>query len=71
MVAKSLGRSAEDTYLNSHAECLTALKELEQLVWNQPAPGDEESPITWDDVRRCEAIEGRLYETVGWIQSRF
>jgi hypothetical protein len=58
---------AEATYVNAHATARSLVERINELLFDMPAPGDEDHPIRWTHVGTIVEVNRRLSEVVAFL----
>ncbi len=59
--------NAEATYENAHAAARSLVERIGELLFDLPAPGDDEHPIRWTHVGTINEVNRRLSEVVAFL----
>ncbi|MEX2168073.1 MAG: hypothetical protein WD851_02080 [Pirellulales bacterium] len=60
---------AEPAYENAHLIARDQLKRIEELLFDLPAPGNDEYPINWAHVGTLSAVNSQLSDIVRFLES--
>ena len=58
----------EAAYENKHLAAQDLVKRLGEVLFDLPAPGDDEDPITWGHVGGISEINNRLSGIIAFIE---
>ena len=58
---------AEPAYENAHLVARDLLKRIEELLFDLPAPGNDECPINWEHVGTLSAVNNQLSDVVRFL----
>ena len=58
---------AEAAYENAHLVAHDLLERIEELLFDMPAPGNDEQPIHWGHVGDINHINGQLSDLVAFL----
>ena len=61
-----MARTAQDAYLEKHTEALKLLEQLQQALFDLPAP-DGEVAINWAHVGTVAEVKRQLAETLAFV----
>ena len=60
--------TAEAAYENSHLVAQDLVQRIGELLFDLPAPGNDEHPINWADVGSVNEIKNRLSSVVAFLE---
>ena len=60
--------TAEAAYENSHLVAQDLVQRIGELLFDLPAPGNDEHPINWADVGSVNEINNRLSSVVAFLE---
>lgn len=59
--------TADAAYENAHLVAQDLLERIRELLHDQPAPGNEERPISWADVGTLAEVNNRLFGITAYL----
>ena len=59
--------NAEAAYENAHIVAQDLVQRIRELLFDLPAPGNDEHPINWADVGSVNEVNNRLSEIVAFL----
>ncbi len=59
---------AEAAYENAHLIAQDLVQRIGELLFDLPAPGDDEHPITWGHVGDVNEVNNRLSSVVAFLE---
>jgi hypothetical protein len=59
--------NAEAAYENAHLVAQDLLERVKELLFDMPAPGNEEHPIHWGHVGNITHVNGQLSELIAFL----
>jgi 4'-phosphopantetheinyl transferase EntD len=59
--------TAEAAYENAHLVAQDQLERIRELLFDLPAPGDDEHPITWANVGSISHVNSKLAEMIAFL----
>lgn len=62
--------TAEAAYENAHLVAQDLLERIRELLFDMPAPGNEEYPIHWGHVGDINEVNNRLSSVVAFLDGR-
>ena len=62
-----MANTAEETYLKQHTQAAGLLEELQEALFDLPAP-DSEVPINWAHVGTVTEVRKQLEETLAFLK---
>ena len=60
--------SAEAAYENAHLVAQDLVQRIQELLFDLPAPGNDEHPINWADVGSLADVNRRLVSVVAFLE---
>jgi hypothetical protein len=60
--------SAEAAYENAHLVAQDLVQRIHELLFDLPAPGNDERPINWADVGSLNEVNKRLYLVIAFLE---
>jgi len=60
--------SAEAAYEDAHLVAQDLVERIGELLFDLPAPGDDERPINWADVGSINEVNHRLSAVVAFLE---
>jgi len=60
--------TAEAAYENAHLVAQDLVQQIGELLFDLPAPGNDEHPINWADVGTVNEINNRLSSVVAFLE---
>ena len=60
--------TAEAAYENAHLVAQDMVERIRELLFDLPAPGNEEHPIDWADVGSINEVNNRLSSVVAFLE---
>ena len=60
--------TAEAAYENAHLVAQDQLERIRELLFDLPAPGDDEHPINWAHVGSISHVNSKLSEIVAFLE---
>ena len=70
MTARQNGKpklTAEAAYENAHLVAQDQLERIRELLFDLPAPGDDDHPITWANVGSISHANAKLAELIAFL----
>lgn len=61
--------SAEAAYENGHLMAQDLIERIRELLFDMPAPGNDEQPIDWADVGDLTEVNSKLSEIIRFLTS--
>ena len=58
---------AEAAYENAHLVAVDLVERIKELLFDMPAPGDDEHPIHWGHVGNINEVNQRLSSVVAFL----
>jgi len=55
------------TYENAHATARSLVERINELLFDMPAPGDEDHPIRWTHVGTINEVNRQLSEVIAFL----
>ena len=62
--------SAEAAYENAHLVAQDLVQRIGELLFDLPAPDNDERPINWADVGSLNEVNNRLSSVVAFLENR-
>lgn len=62
--------TAEAAYENAHLVAQDLLERIRELLFDMPAPGDDEHPIHWGHVGDLNEVNNRLSSVVAFLSGQ-
>lgn len=59
--------SAEAAYENAHLVAQVLVGRINELLFDMPAPGDDEHPIHWGHVGNINEVNNRLWSVITFL----
>jgi hypothetical protein len=59
---------AEAAYENAHIVAQDQLERIRELLFDLPAPGDDEHPINWAHVGSVNEVNSKLSEIIAFLE---
>ena len=60
--------TAEAAYENAHLVAQDLVQRIGELLFDLPAPGNDEHPINWADVGTMNEVNSRLSSVVAFLE---
>ena len=60
--------NAESAYENAHLVAQDLIQRIGELLFDLPAPGNEERPINWADVGSINEVNRRLSSVIAFLE---
>jgi hypothetical protein len=60
--------NAEAAYENAHLVAQDLVQRIGELLFDLPAPGNEERPINWADVGSINEVNRRLSSVIAFLE---
>lgn len=60
-------QTANDAYLAAHLEAQKMVKKIETLLFDLPAPDDDEHPLNWGHVGNMQETNSRLKAVIAFL----
>ncbi len=60
--------NAEAAYENAHIVAQDLVQRIGELLFDLPAPGNDEHPINWADVGSVNEVNNRLSSVVAFLE---
>lgn len=60
--------TAEAAYENAHLVAQDLVQRIGELLFDLPAPGNDEHPINWADVGTVNEVNNRLSSVVAFLE---
>ena len=60
--------TAEAAYENAHLVAQDLVQRIGELLFDLPAPGNDEHPINWADVGTVNEVNSRLSSVVAFLE---
>ncbi|GIW97569.1 MAG: hypothetical protein KatS3mg111_0902 [Pirellulaceae bacterium] len=60
--------TAEAAYENAHLVAQDLVQRIGELLFDLPAPGNDEHPINWADVGSVNEVNSRLLSVVAFLE---
>ena len=60
--------TAEAAYENAHIVAQDLVQRIGELLFDLPAPGNDEHPINWADVGSVNEVNNRLSSVVAFLE---
>lgn len=60
--------TAEAAYENAHLVAQDLVQRIGELLFDMPAPGNDEHPINWADVGSVNEVNNRLSSVVAFLE---
>ena len=61
--------TADAAYENAHLVAQDLVERIRKLLFDMPAPGNEEHPVHWGHVGDVNEVNRRLSEVVAFVES--
>ena len=61
--------TADAAYENAHLVAQDLVERIRELLFDMPAPGNEEHPVHWGHVGDVNEVNRRLSEAVAFLES--
>ena len=61
--------TADAAYENAHLVAQDLVERIRELLFDMPAPGNEEHPVHWGHVGDVNEVNRRLSEVVAFLES--
>ena len=65
---KKANLTAEAAYENAHLVAQDLVQRIGELLFDLPAPGNDEHPINWADVGSVNEVNNRLSSVVAFLE---
>lgn len=62
--------TAEAAYENAHLVAQDLVERIRELLFDLPAPGNDEHPINWAHVGSVNEVNNRLSSVVAFLEGR-